>query len=94
MNELTILAALTTFTGLMWIPYVLDRISRQGLPTTVGYPDAPLQSPWGRRRLRRPDDPCGGRHYSMKCRPDKDCNRGRFFFIMPPPSRGPMAQLA
>jgi len=49
-TELLYLVAVTAFTGLMWIPYILDRIATWGLTDTVGYPDAPKpQSPWARR---------------------------------------------
>jgi len=49
-TELMYLVAVTAFTGLMWIPYILDRIAVWGLADTVGYPDAPKpQSPWARR---------------------------------------------
>ena len=48
--ELTYLVWTTILTALIWIPYVLDRISVWGLTDTVGYPDAPKpQSPWARR---------------------------------------------
>lgn len=52
MNEFTILAIVTIITALMWVPYVLDRISRQGLLVTVGYPEVPAQSPWAERAKR------------------------------------------
>ena len=49
-SELMYLVAVTAFTGLMWIPYILDRIAVWGLADTVGYPESPrLQSPWARR---------------------------------------------
>jgi uncharacterized MAPEG superfamily protein len=49
-TELMYLVAVTAFTGLMWIPYILDRIAVWGLADTVGYPESPrLQSPWARR---------------------------------------------
>jgi uncharacterized MAPEG superfamily protein len=49
-TELMYLVAVTAFTGLMWIPYILDRIAVWGLVDTVGYPDAPKpQSPWAQR---------------------------------------------
>ena len=49
-TELMYLVAVTAFTGLMWIPYILDRIAVWGLVDTVGYPDTPkVQSPWARR---------------------------------------------
>ena len=48
--ELTYLAIITTITGLLWIPYVLDRFATWGIADTVGYPDTPKpQSPWARR---------------------------------------------
>jgi uncharacterized MAPEG superfamily protein len=48
--ELTYLALVTALTGLMWIPYVLDRIAVWGVPDTVGYPQTPKpQSAWARR---------------------------------------------
>jgi uncharacterized MAPEG superfamily protein len=44
------LVAVTALTGLMWIPYILDRIAVWGLADTVGYPESPrMQSPWARR---------------------------------------------
>jgi len=49
-TELMSLVAVTAFTGLMWIPYILDRIAVWGLTDTVGYPENPRpQSPWARR---------------------------------------------
>ena len=49
-TELSYLVAVTAFTGLMWIPYILDRIAMWGLADTVGYPETPKpQSPWARR---------------------------------------------
>src|SRR5258706_12674823 len=48
--ELTYLAIITAITGLLWIPYVLDRFATWGLADTVGYPEPPKpQSPWARR---------------------------------------------
>jgi uncharacterized MAPEG superfamily protein len=48
--ELMYLVWVTTLTALMWIPYILDRLSVWGLMDTVGYPDNPKpQSPWARR---------------------------------------------
>jgi hypothetical protein len=48
--ELMYLVYVTVLTGLMWVPYVLDRMSVRGLVDTVGYPDNPKpQSPWARR---------------------------------------------
>ena len=49
-TELLYLALVTTFTGLMWVPYVLDRIAVGGLMEAVGYPANPKpQSPWAQR---------------------------------------------
>src|SRR5258708_21467559 len=49
-TELMYLVAVTGLTGLMWIPYILDRIAVWGLADTVGYPENPKhQSPWARR---------------------------------------------
>ena len=49
-TELLYLALVTAFTGLMWIPYVLDRIAFSGLMEAVGYPANPKpQSPWAQR---------------------------------------------
>ena len=48
--ELMYLVAVTAFTGVIWIPYILDRIAVWGLADTVGYPENPKhQSPWARR---------------------------------------------
>ena len=49
-TELLYLAMVTAFTGLMWVPYVLDRIAVGGLMEAVGYPANPKpQSPWAQR---------------------------------------------
>jgi len=49
-TELTYLVWITTFTAVMWVPYMLDRIAVWGVMDTVGYPDNPRhQSPWARR---------------------------------------------
>ena len=48
--ELTYLAMVTALTGLLWVPYILDRIATWGLIDTVGYPPNPKpQSPWAQR---------------------------------------------
>ena len=48
--ELMYLVWVTVLTGLIWVPYVLDRFFTWGIPDTVGYPEAPKpQSPWARR---------------------------------------------
>ena len=48
--ELLYLVYVTVLTGLMWVPYILDRMTVWGLPDTVGYPQTPKpQSAWARR---------------------------------------------
>jgi uncharacterized MAPEG superfamily protein len=50
MNELSLLAAITFVTAMMWIPYMLERIYQQGLMATLGYPKTqPSVSEWARR---------------------------------------------
>jgi uncharacterized MAPEG superfamily protein len=52
-TELLYLALVTAFTGLMWVPYVLDRLATRGLMNTVGYPENPKpQSPWAQRLMK------------------------------------------
>ena len=52
-TELLYLVYVTVFTGLLWIPYILDRIATRGLLDAVGYPENPKpQSPWARRLLK------------------------------------------
>lgn len=49
-SELISLAWVSTFTALLWVPYVLDRIRAGGLQNTVGYPADPISlAPWARR---------------------------------------------
>jgi uncharacterized MAPEG superfamily protein len=49
-TELLYLVIVSVFTGLMWIPYILDRIAVWGLADTVGYPlDPKAQSAWAVR---------------------------------------------
>ncbi len=51
--ELLYLALATALTGVLWVPYVLDRALAWGLIDTVGYPDHPkAQSPWAQRLIR------------------------------------------
>lgn len=46
-NELMSLTAVTVFTALLWVPYVLNMIAVRGLGDAVGYPDDPAPlSPW------------------------------------------------
>ena len=52
-TELQYLVYVTVFTGLLWVPYILDRIATRGLLDAVGYPENPKpQSPWARRLLK------------------------------------------
>ena len=52
-TELLYLVWVTALTGVIWIPYILDRIAVWGLPDTVGYPENPqLQSAWARRLIK------------------------------------------
>ena len=48
--ELMSLIQVSTFTGLLWIPYVLNRLVVGGIDATVGYPaNPPTLSPWAQR---------------------------------------------
>jgi uncharacterized MAPEG superfamily protein len=52
-TELLYLVWVTVLTGLMWVPYILDRIAVWGLMEAVGYPENPKpQSPWARRMMK------------------------------------------
>jgi len=52
-TELLYLVYVTALTGLLWVPYILDRIATWGLTTAVGYPDnPPAQSAWARRMMK------------------------------------------
>ena len=48
-TELLYLVYVTVLTGLLWVPYILDRIAVGGLNDAVGYPDTVKQSAWGLR---------------------------------------------
>lgn len=51
--ELFYLGLVTVLTGLLWLPYILDRIMVQGLIDAVGYPANPKpQSPWAQRLMK------------------------------------------
>ena len=51
--ELLYLTMVTAFTGLLWLPYILDRIAVRGIGDAVGYPDNPKpQSPWAQRLMK------------------------------------------
>lgn len=52
-TELLYLALAAALTGLLWIPYILDRIVKWGLIPAVSYPaNPPAQSPWAQRLMR------------------------------------------
>ena len=52
-TELLYLVYVTVLTGLLWVPYILDRIAVWGLTAAVGYPENPQpQSPWARRMMK------------------------------------------
>jgi uncharacterized MAPEG superfamily protein len=52
-TELLYLVLVTALTGLIWIPYILDRLSVWGLTDTVGYPEHPKpQTAWARRMMK------------------------------------------
>lgn len=56
-TELLYLAYVTILTGLLWIPYILDRIAKWGLTSAVGYPqNPPPQSPWAVRLMKAHDN--------------------------------------
>jgi uncharacterized MAPEG superfamily protein len=45
--ELKYLTWVTTFTALMWMPYILNTIKVRGLTAAVGYPEDPAPlAPW------------------------------------------------
>jgi uncharacterized MAPEG superfamily protein len=51
--ELLYLALVTALTGLLWVPYILDRLAVRGLMDAVGYPENPKpQSPWAQRLMK------------------------------------------
>ena len=46
-TELHYLVYVTALTGLLWVPYILERIGSWGLAGAVGYPEhPPAQAPW------------------------------------------------
>ena len=50
--ELLYLALVTVLTGLLWVPYILDRVAVRGLMDAVGYPQSPKpQSAWAQRLM-------------------------------------------
>jgi len=52
-TELFYLVLVTAFTGLLWVPYILDRVIVRGLGDAVGYPENPKpQSAWAQRLMK------------------------------------------
>src|SRR5512139_641312 len=52
-TELLYLVWVTVLTGVIWVPYILDRVAVRGLPDAVGYPENPKpQSPWAQRLMK------------------------------------------
>jgi len=52
-TEMMYLVWATVLTGLLWIPYILDRIMVRGMTDAVGYPENPKpQSPWAQRLMK------------------------------------------
>jgi len=52
-TELLYLARVTVLTGLLWVPYILDRMATRGLMEAVGYPENPKpQSKWAQRLMK------------------------------------------
>ena len=52
-TELLYLTYVTALTGLLWVPYILDRVAVRGLMDAVGYPENPKpQSPWAQRLMK------------------------------------------
>lgn len=55
--ELLYLTLAAALTGLLWVPYILDRVAVGGLADAVGYPAAPKpQSPWAVRLMKAHDN--------------------------------------
>lgn len=49
-SELMSLTAVTVFTAILWMPYILNMIAIRGLRDAVGYPDDPApMSPWAQK---------------------------------------------
>ena len=52
-TELFYLACTAALTGLLWVPYILDRLAVRGLIDAVGYPSDPKpQSAWAQRMMK------------------------------------------
>lgn len=49
-TEMASLVWVSSFTGLLWVPYVLNRVVVRGISGTVGYPSDPAPlAPWASR---------------------------------------------
>ena len=56
-TELLYLVYVTALTGLLWVPYILDRVAKWGLAGAVGYPEnPPPQSRWAQRMMKAHDN--------------------------------------
>jgi uncharacterized MAPEG superfamily protein len=52
-TELLYLIYVTALTGLLWVPYILNRLIVRGISETAGYSDHPKpQSPWAQRLMK------------------------------------------
>ena len=52
-TELLYLTLVTALTGLLWLPYILDRMAVRGIMAAVGNPDHPKpQSAWAQRLMK------------------------------------------
>ncbi len=52
-TELLYLTFVAAFTGLLWVPYILDRVAVRGVIDAVGYPENPKpQSAWAQRLMK------------------------------------------
>ena len=52
-TELVYLVYSTVLTGLMWTPYIVNRLLVRGISETTGYSDHPKpQSPWAQRLMK------------------------------------------
>lgn len=52
-TELFYLTLSAVLTGVLWLPYILDRLAVRGLLDAVGYPENPkAQSAWAQRLMK------------------------------------------
>jgi uncharacterized MAPEG superfamily protein len=52
-TELLYLTYVTAFTGLLWVPYILNRIFVRGVMEAMGYNENPEpQAPWAQRLMK------------------------------------------